>query len=279
MGNYYYLVAGLPDIAFDGGRPQFSIERFREEVEPYLSASDAKCINLFFLSVDNANILALLRRGEDAAIDKYGCYSRRELQEIIESVSAGDVYRKDVPSYIYSFLERYMATEAAENVIWEDVIGAYYYEYAMKSPNSFVASWFEYNLNVNNILIALSARKYKLAIAETVVGDGEVATALRTSGARDFGLAGVVDYIEDLQRLSENGNLLERERQLDTMRWAWLDDNSVSKHFSVERLFVFLVKLGITERWASLDADKGMETYKALIEELKSGMENHKVEV
>lgn len=279
MSNYYYLVAGLPDIAFDGGKPQFSIERFREEVEPYLSVSDAQCINLFFLSLDNANILALLRNGEDAALGRLGYFSRQELQEIIESVSAGDTYRKDVPSYIYSFLERYMATEAAENVIWEDVIGACYYEYAMKSPNSFVANWFEYNLNVNNILIALSARKYKFGVAEAVIGNGEVATALRTSGARDFGLTGVVDYIEDLQRLSENSNLLERERQLDAMRWAWLEDNSVFKYFSVERLFVFLVKLSIVERWAALDSDKGMETYKALIEELKSGMDNHKVEV
>ena len=66
MSNYYYLVAGLPDVAFDGSRPTFSVERFREEIEPHLSAADASCVNLFFLSLDNANILSLLRKGEEA---------------------------------------------------------------------------------------------------------------------------------------------------------------------------------------------------------------------
>ena len=279
MSNYYYLVAGLPDVAFDGSRPTFSVERFREEIEPHLSAADASCVNLFFLSLDNANILSLLRKGEEAEIDSCGCYSRKELLDIIESVRVGDVPCCDVPSYIYKFLEYYMANEANENVVWEDIIAAYYYEYAMRCKNSFIAGWFTYNVNVNNILVALTARKYKMGIDEVVIGDDEVATALRTSGARDFGLTGVVEYFEDLQRLSENGNLLEREHVLDEMRWKWLDDNSVLNYFSVERLFVFLVKLGIVERWAELNADKGLEKYNNLIAELKSGLNDHLFEV
>lgn len=80
-----------------------------------------------------------------------------------------------------------------------------------------------------------------------------------------------MDYFESLVRLSENEKLHEREHRLDEMRWAWLDDNSVFNYFTVEKLYVFLQKLDILERWAVMDADKGMELYNSIIEELKSG--------
>ena len=102
---------------------------------------------------------------------------------------------------------------------------------------------------------------------------------MRTSSARDFELSGALDYFEAVQRMSENAKLQEREHQLDELRWRWLDDNSVFNYFTVERLFVFLQKLLIIERWDSLDADEGMKRYNAMIAELKSGMDSYSFEI
>lgn len=273
MSDYHCLVAGLPDIAFDGAKCQYSVERFKEEIYPSLSPKDAGVVDLILLEQDNANILALLRRGEEAVLQQMGCFNREELSAIIDAAKCGDTPDKRVPLYLYRFLEYYFAHESQEYMIWENVLCTYYYEYATGCANNFAAEWFCFNLNVNNILVAMNARKYKLGVEESVIGDGEVAEALRTSGARDFGLAGTLDYIDEVQRLSENGRLQEREHQLDEMRWRWLDDNSVFCYFSVERLFVFLQKLLILERWEKLDAEKGMERYNDMIAELKSGMD------
>ena len=68
MSNYYCLVAGLPDVAFDGSKSVYTVERFKEDIYPELSAQDAACVDLFFLERDNANILNILRNGEDADI-------------------------------------------------------------------------------------------------------------------------------------------------------------------------------------------------------------------
>ena len=279
MSNYYCLVAGLPDVAFDGNKSAYTVERFKEEIYPELSAADAECVDLFFLERDNSNMLSIMRHGDEAVIEQYGCYSREELEEIISSAKNGDAPIKGVPSYIYRFVEYYVAGEGNPNVIWEDVLSSYYYDYATKCTNGFVADWFAFNKNVNNILVAFAARKYKMNIADAVIGDGEVAEALRTSGARDFGLTGMLDYFESIQRLNDNDRLQERERQLDDMRWKWLEDNSVFNYFTVERLFVFLLKLSIVERWAKLDADKGMQRYNEMIAELKSGMDSKSVEL
>ena len=279
MSNYYCLVAGLPDIAFDGSKSAYTVERFKEDICPELSAQDAVCVDLFFLERDNVNILNILRNGDDADIKLYGCYSRERLEEIISSAKNGDTPIKGVPSYIYRFFEYYVANEGNTNVIWEDVISAFYYDYATKCSNGFIAEWFTFNRNVNNILVAFAARKYKMNIADAVIGDGEVADALRTSGARDVGLSGALDYFESIQRLNDNDRLQERERQLDDIRWKWLEDNSVFNYFTVERLFVFLLKLSIVERWAKLDADMGMQRYNEMIAELKSGMDTKSVEL
>lgn len=279
MSNYYCLVAGLPDVAFDGNKPAYTVERFKEEIYPELSVADAECVDLFFMERDNANMLNIMRHGDEAVIEQYGCYSREELEEIIFSAKNGDAPIKGVPSYIYRFVEYYVAGEGNPNVIWEDVLSSYYYDYATKCTNGFVADWFAFNKNVNNILVAFAARKYKMNIADAVIGDGEVAEALRSSGARDFGLTGMLDYFESVQRLNDNDRLQERERQLDDMRWKWLEDNSVFNYFTVERLFVFLLKLSIVERWEKLDADKGMQRYNEMIAELKSGMDSKSVEL
>lgn len=273
MSNYHCLVAGLPDIAFDGAKCQYSVERFKEEIYPSLSANDARVVDLILLERDNANLLRILRDGEEAILESEGCYNRAELLAIVEAVKCGDAPAKGVPMYLYSFVEYYIANEGQANVVWENLLSARYYEYAMECPNRFAADWFTFNLNVNNILVALTARKYKMSVEEAVIGNNEVALALRTSGARDFGLTGALDYFEEVVRLSENSRLQEREHQLDAMRWRWLDDNSVFCYFSVERLFVFLQQLVVVERWAGLDAEKGMEQYNKMIAELKKGMD------
>ena len=279
MANYYCQVAGLPDVAFDGTKAAYTVERFRDELYPALSARDAKCVDLLFLSIDNANILDILKYGDEAKVEQVGCYSKAELMEIISSAKDGDSPKKDVPSYIYRFFDYYIANESNENIIWNDVLSAYYYDYATSSANKFVSQWFAFNRNVNNILVAFTARKYKMNIADVVIGDDEVATLLRTSAARDFELSGALDYFEAVQRLSENGKLQEREHQLDELRWRWLDDNSVFNYFTVERLFVFLQKLIIVERWDTLDADEGMKRYNEMIAELKSGMDKLSFEI
>ncbi len=269
MSDYYCLVAGLPDVAFDGGKLNFSIENFREEVYPSLSNDDTHKIDLFFLAWDNENVLKLLRSGAEAKLDRVGCYNREELNEIIVSAKDGDPRRDNVPSYLYDFLEFYFENETREGLVWNDILATYYYAYATNCPNKFIADWFMFNLNVNNLLVAMLARKYKLNVAECVIGDNEVAESIRTSGARDFGLAGILDYLDTVMRLSENGQLKEREHLFDELRWNWLEDNSVFNYFSVEKLFVFLQKLDIIARWAKLDEEQGMLRYKELIEGLK----------
>ncbi|MBR5150942.1 MAG: DUF2764 family protein [Bacteroidaceae bacterium] len=272
MSEYHCLVSGLPDISFDGSKVNFSIEKFKEDVYPSLSSSDAKLIDLFFYAWDNENIMALLKNGYEADMKRVGHFTREELVELVSSSKSGDARTNAYPSYMYDFLESYFATEARENVMYEDILASYYYNYAMECGNRFIAEWFGFCRNMNNLQVAFTARKYKLNVADCVVGDDEITETIRSSSARDFSLSSTLDYIETVQRLCEMDRLEERERQMDELKWKWLDENSVFLYFTVERLYVFLQKLDIAMRWAKLDAETGMERYKELIANLKSGL-------
>ena len=266
---YYYLVAGLPELTLEDSKLSYTVADFKAELYPDLSDKDRKLIDLFYLKFDNANVLKLLK-DKDAAIDPRGNYSAEELAEFISSLKEGDEIANAVfPSYLSTFISEYFNVTAEDDFLHEDRLAALYYEYAMKCKNKFVSSWFAFNLTMNNILVALTARKFKMDIAPLIVGDTEVCEALRTSGARDFGLTGEVDFLDQLVKISETEELVEREKKIDQLRWNWMEEATFFNYFTVERLFVFLLQLEMIERWISLDKEKGNQLFRSIIATLK----------
>ena len=268
MSAYYYLVAGLPDISLEDGKLSYTISDFRAESYGDLSAKDQALIDLFYLKYDHADLLSLLK-DKDAVTQGKGNFSSEDLLQLIASVKEGEKPDAKFPSYLYDFIAQYLALPADELYKAENLLASAYYAYAMKSKNPFIASWFEFNLNINNILAAFAARKYKMNVAEVIVGDTDVCEMLRTSNARDFGLSETLDYFEPLQRLVETDDLVEREKKVEQLKWKWLEDASFFHYFTVERLFVFLLQLEMIERWVLLDKEKGSELFRQMIQNLK----------
>lgn len=273
MSQYYYLVAGLPDISLEDNKLSYTVADFKKEIYGDLSASDQKLIDLFYLKFDNANVLRLLK-DKEAAIDPRGNFSAAELFEYISVLKeGGEISSKEFPSYLSTFISDYLNAIIEPMVLQEDYLAALYYAYAMESGNEFVSSWFEFNLNINNILIALTARRFKWDFVHNIVGSTDISEALRTSNARDFGLSSEVEYFENLLKISEITELVEREKKIDFLRWNWLENAIFFNYFTIERLFAFLLKLEMVERWISLDREKGNELFRNLIDSLKNEIE------
>ncbi len=247
MANYYYIVSGLPDISFDDSKAAYTVEQFREEVYASLSNADRKVMDLLLL--------------EDTC---------RSLIQDRDNFELTD----DMPKFIGVFLRELKDESWRQKAAFaEDRLWSLFYEYAMSMGNGFVRSWYEFNLNMNNIMAAITARKYNLDIQKVIVGTGDVANALRTSGARDWGLSQEVECFEDVARLTEEDDLSQRERKADMIRWRWLEDNTFFNYFSVEKLFSYMVRLGMVQRWSSLDREEGQKLFRKLIGDLKQQTE------
>lgn len=268
MNTYYCLVAGFPDISLDDGKLSCSVSDFRTDVYPQLASSDQKLVDLFYLKFDNQNLISLLK-DKEAPVKTEGTLTGEELLALIETVRNGDIPDKKYPAYLSEFVSQYINLASEDLYKAEDLLASLYYQYAMSCKNQFISEWFEFNLNVNNILSAYAARKYKLDVASVIVGNTPACEQLRTSNARDFGLGDTIDYMDQVQRISETEELVERERKIDTLKWKWLEEQSFFYYFTIERIFVFLMFLDMTEHWISLDKQKGYELFRQMIENLK----------
>ncbi len=281
MGKYYYLIAGLPNIALDDSKLAFTVADFRAEIEGMLTASDKKLIDLFYLKYDNRNLLAHAK-WPDRDPDERGSITYDEFNVLYKALKDEEKppRNKHLPPYFEVFFRLYLEEEAKADkttgatVPWEDRLAALYYAYALKSSNAFVAAWFELNLNINNVLTAITCRKYDLDKAPYIVGDNEVAESLRTSNARDFGLGDSIEYLPELQRIAEETDLIAREKKLGLLRWKWLDEHTFFKPFDIESVFAYLLKLEMIERWVSLDRATGEQTFRRLVGAMKKGSEN-----
>lgn len=273
MSQYYYLVTGLPELSLDDNKLNYTVGDFKTEFYPQLSKEDQTLVDLYYLKFDNANLLKLLKDRE-AVIDPRGNYTADQFVAVFKQFDEEGVITSpgSLPSYIIKFIQAYLTqqeTGVSSDVLVEDWLAGLYYEYAMQCKNDFVSSWFEFNLNTNNVLVALAARKYKLPIASFIVGDTEICQALKSSNARDFGLTTELDYFDQLLKISETDDLVDREKRLDQLRWKWMEDKTFFDYFSIERLYVFLLQLEIIERWISLDKEKGNQMFREIIDSLK----------
>ena len=269
MTNYYCLVTGLPELSLEDGKLSYTVANFKSSIYPELSKADRRLIDLFYLKFDNQNLLALLKDKEASVDSSLGNYSADELLSVITSFKEETAPDKKFPPYFYEFAELYLNTPDEERLGLEDKLYGFYYHYAIKCDNKFISTWFELNLDVNNILAAMAARKYKMEVAKVVVGNNFVAEALRTSNARDFGLADDLEYFEQLVRVNDTIDLVEREKKIDLLKWNWMEENTFFNYFTIEKIFVFLIKLEMIERWVSLDKNKGNEMFRQLIDQLK----------
>ena len=269
MTNYYCLVTGLPELSLEDGKLSYTVANFKTEIYPELSKADKKLVDLFYLKFDNRNLLTLLKDKEASVDTSLGNYSADELLSVIASIKEETAPGKKFPAYFYEFAELYLNTPDEERWGLEDKLHGFYYNHAMKCGNPFVSAWFELNLDVNNILAAMTARKYKMDVARVPVGENLVAEALRSSNARDFGLADDLEYFEQLVRINDTIDLVEREKKIDLLKWNWMEDNTFFNYFTIEKIFVFLMKLEMIERWVSLDKEKGNELFRQLIDQLK----------
>ncbi len=272
--NYYCLIAGLPDLHSEDTKSVSSLVDLKQEMLNEVSAEDAKLVKLLFSTYDNANFLAYLKNKE-AEFSPSGNLSPDDFAGIQAAFHEEPKIQKKsvVPLYIQQFyLNTLDETFSFEGVTPEDYLAGKFYESALKTKNKFLCSWFKFNLNINNLLTAIACRKHGFNHKLMVVGNNDVATLIRQSNARDFGLTGEFEWYEVIARIAEESDLLEREKKIDALKWEWLEENTFFKYFSIEKILVYLLKIQMLERWKILSIEKGTLIFRELLEGMKEGV-------
>jgi len=264
VGQYYTLIAGLREYAPAEAAPRgFDAPAIVGEVRDTLTEHDRRYLTLFYRYYDIQNIVGLLAgRVHFSAL---GNLTREELEEELKTPSR-------LPDYIYRIVAAHSNPDDPEYDDEERVgsiekaLYAAYYDECARSRCRFIREWYEFDRNLRNVSAAYTARRLGRPVAPEIVGEGFVADTLRRSSAADFGLGGELDYIDRVMAaVREDGNLIEKERVIDMLRWEMSDELTVFDYFNINAVLAYLAKVNIIYRWAALDPRTGEEMFQRLL--------------
>ena len=144
-----------------------------------------------------------------------------------------------------------------------------YYKDLSASKVRFLDKWGEFDRTLRNISAAVAAREAGRTISEVTVGGGEIVAQLAQSSAADFGLRGELQYIDAvISAITEETNIVEKERKIDSVRWSEAEDIAVNDYFDINYILSYLVKVNIVARWTLLSPEVGREMLNKLIASL-----------
>jgi hypothetical protein len=269
--QYYYLVAGLPELAFTDKKMPIGVSEFRDLLMDELHPDDRQLVAIWFLPFDHINISNALFHSRRPFNTK-GLFSQGDVERFVD--------KKMVDELDSSMPFRYIADSIKEVLESEDEISKDdfdaqlmngYYQMLEKSNCNFVSRYAIFDKTIRNVFAALNGRKYELPFEKQLIGNDDSLELLRKSRSRDFGLSAELDNIDALVALFDIDDLVERELKLDLMRWQFIDEAVFFNYFSIERVLAFLLKLMIVDRWLSLDEEKGRTLFAQLLRDVQKG--------
>ena len=271
--NYYYLVAGLPELLLDEGKQRISCIDFLDEASEQLTVSDMRLLNALRLPFDNENLLSLLLK-TGKPFDKKGAVEEEELASALKSPDS-------LPGYMQRFIDSYRENRSpVPGLTPADQLAWFFYEEMTAASDPLISEWYTFDRNLRNIVAGLNCRRglahlealgtdREKPAAAVVIGRDDVAEAVMRSNAPDFGLTAMLPWADRLVSLSR-GSAGEFEKGVDTVRWDMLNEMTTGFYFSAEAVFAFFIKLTIVERWMALDPETGRARFDRLIDELKA---------
>lgn len=264
--NYYTLVAGFREYALDGDTKGFDIDEILLDIEEAVSAADWQAVELLYTYYDCENLVGL--RNGTTAYNRLGRIAREELENELQNPT---LLSKELATVVRAYAQS--DGEDAEEVATErpfalSLFEAYYAK-CSRSSSRLLRQWSEAERTLRNVVAALSARERGVAIESVVVGAGDTVDALRRSSAADFGLRGELQWIDTLiTTLSDERNIIEKERKIDLIRWSIVDGLSEQDYFNINAVLAYLIKVNIVARWAQLDRKVGAEMFERLLADL-----------
>ena len=235
--GYECLLAGLPDLKA-GGEAPMTMEALLELLGETLTEKDLELLNLLRMPSDAEQVLALIEQYDETIIGQ--------------------------PTW----------WEDAREVLSEaDLRTQVQYEIGLSSKNAFIRKWFAFNQDMNNVLAATICRRHGFDVRKAIVGRSPVAEILRKDlPQKDFGLAGVMDNLSEVMALVDINNLMEREKQMDAIRFAWLEEKTLFVNFSLENVLAYYLQAEMLNRWAVLTVEQGEKVFRELVSDMKKGI-------
>ena len=148
--------------------------------------------------------------------------------------------------------------ELMEEGFDESTLGADFYAKAAESKNRFIREYFDFDGRLRNMKVDYLAKRLDKNGEDYLVEMSEA----------DF------EEEKQIQDILANANFVKREQKMDELKWEKASDIARMDYFNMNAILAFLVKAKTVQRWAELDAAKGQEMFKKLVQEIRGTSAN-----
>ena len=148
--------------------------------------------------------------------------------------------------------------ELMEDGFDENSLGADFYTKAAESKNRFIREYFDFDGRLRNMKVNYLAKRLGKNGEDYIVELPEA----------DF------EEEKQIQDILADADFVEREQKMDELKWEKASDIARMDYFNMNAILAFLVKAKTVQRWAELDANKGQEMFKKLVQEIRGTIAN-----
>lgn len=143
--------------------------------------------------------------------------------------------------------------ELLENGFDDNKLNADFYKKTSESKNRFLKEYFLFDLHSRNMKVSYLAKRLGQDPNKHIID----------ATTSDF------EEQKQVQAILDKNDIVAREQEMDELRWKIASEITRMEYFSMDVILAFLLKAKIVERWSKLDADKGQEMFKKLIQEIR----------
>ena len=139
-----------------------------------------------------------------------------------------------------------------------------FYLKALTHKDKFIREYFRFDLNVRNAKVKYLNKALGRPADKDVLSFPE--------GTPEQVMEFISEEFEEAAALDNvlgAGDILSRERGLDDLMWAKIDNLTLFNYFDIDVILGFIAKLDIVARWFKLDEQTGREMFKRLVDEVR----------
>ena len=140
----------------------------------------------------------------------------------------------------------------------ENSLCADFYAKAAESKNRFIREYFDFDGRLRNMKVNYLAKRLGKESEPYLVNLEEA----------DF------EEEKQISEILNDADFVQREQKMDELKWEKACDIARMDYFNMNAILAFLVKAKTVQRWAELDAAKGQEMFKKLVQEIRGTSAN-----
>ncbi|GEM_PF-2711903 len=261
MSSYYYLISSLPQLEFGQYQKIPDYEGTLFFVTEMLNEEDEKEFRKILYPSDVKNLINFIAEKKGLPIPypyvlKPGFFKSSQISDLWQG--------KLNPPYFMSELidENRGRIQEIDLTGFEKRLLDNFYRWVFEGGNSYLRSWFKFDLTLKNTIAVSNSRKYKLDFKDPLLAD----LIGQTNGVGDLADFTIRDEL-NISHHDNNPAILEKI--LDKIRWNYIDLISPFSYFDEKAVFAWFLKFQILHRWiGDWSNDRSKEVINSLSTEI-----------